>query len=135
MKRALTYVLLLVAIVPIVYWFGYEQGAFHQQSLDAPSKALMVSKIAELYEEGDDRAHMLMYTYLDTELSLYEEYLESGNPFIAKLTPHEYFLGKVDEYLTEISGFIHSTNDGNNEYKQDVADRLERIGYKNHKNE
>ena len=42
---------------------------------------------------------------------------------------------KEDEYLSQISEFIHSTNEGKNEYKQDVADRLERIGYKSHKNE
>ena len=92
----------------------------------------MVTKIAELYEEGDSRAYMLMYTYLDTELSFYEEYLENGFPFVAKLTHHGYFLGKDAEYLLKISDFIHSTNDGKNQYKQDVADRLERIGYMSH---
>ena len=134
MRRTVIIGLLVITVLPVVYWLGYDQGAFHQQSLDAPAKAFMVSKIAELYEEGDARTHMLMYTYLDTELSFYEEYLENGIPFIAKLTHHGYFLEKDDEYLSQISEFIHSTNDGENEYKQDVADRLERIGYKSHNN-
>ena len=134
MGRTVTNALFVIAVLPVVYWLGYDQGAFHQQSLDSPTKALMVSKIAELYEEGDARTHMLMYTYLDTELSFYEEYLENGIPFIAKLTQHGYFLEKNDEYLSQISEFIRSTNDDENVYKQDVADRLERIGYKSDNN-
>jgi hypothetical protein len=134
MRWILKYVLLLLAIAPIAYWFGYDQGAIHQQSLDAPAKALLISKIAELYEEGDSRAHTLMYTYLDTELSFYEDYLENGLPLVAKLTAHGEYLTKDDEYLSKVAVFIHSTNDGTNKYKQDVADRLERIGYKSHNN-
>lgn len=135
MKIVLINVLLVMLVLPLVYWLGYDLGAFHQRGLDAPSKAMMVAKMAELYEEDDDKAHMLMYTYLDTELSFYEEYLDKGIPTIAELTHHEYFIEGNGEYLSRISEFIHSTNDGEYKYKQDVADRLERLGYKSHKNE
>ena len=134
MKRTLINTLLVVITAPIAYWFGYDQGAINQQSLDAPAKALLVSKIAELYEDGDPKVQMLIYTYLDTELLLYDEYFENGSPFIANLTAHSEYLEKDDGYLTQIANFIHSTNDGKNKYKQEVADRLERLGYKSHNN-
>ena len=129
MKIILINVFLAVLILPLVYWLGYDQGAFHQRGLDAPSKAMMVAKMAELYEEYDNNVHMLMYTYLDTELSFYEEYLDTGIPVIAELTSHAYFIEQNGEYLSRISEFVHSTNDGENEYKQEVADRLKRLGY------
>lgn len=129
MTKTLFSMLLATTIMAVVYWLGYVEGAFNQKTLDAPAKARMISKIAELDEAGDPKAQVLLYTYLDTELSFYEEYLENGNPFIARLTQHEYFLEKDGEYLSEIAAFIHATNDGTNKYKQDVAERLERIGY------
>ena len=90
----------------------------------------MVSKIAALYEEGDPGAQMLMYTYLDTELSFSPQYLENGNSFVARMTAHREYPDKDAGYLSEMSNCIYSTNDGKNTYKPDVADGLEDIGYK-----
>lgn len=42
---------------------------------------------------------------------------------------HARFIDEEDAYLTAVARFIHSTNDGSNRYKQDVPDRLVRIGY------
>ena len=129
MVKKLIFALLFVIVSILVFWTGYETGAFHQQALDAPSKARLVARMTELYEQHDERAYSLMLTYLDTELSFYEGYLEDGMPLLARYTHHSYFIEQEDGHLKAIARFIHSTNDGSNKYKQDVADRLTRIGY------
>jgi hypothetical protein len=60
--------LVIVFLMPFVFWLGYILGSFNQKTLDAPSKAMMISKAAELYEENDPKQSTLLYTYLDTEL-------------------------------------------------------------------
>ena len=129
MTKKLAFSLLFVLFSGVMFWTGYEIGAFHQQALDAPSKARLVARMTELYEQHDERAYTLMLTYLDTELSFYEQYLETGMPQIAQFTHHSYFIEQDDGHLKDIAAFIHSTNDGSNKYKQAVADRLVSIGY------
>jgi hypothetical protein len=50
-------------------------------------------------------------------------------PFLARFTHHTHFIDEGDVYLKAVSRSVHSTHDGSNRYKQDVADRLVRIGY------
>ena len=90
MTKTLVSAILATTIMAVDYWLGYVEGAFNQKTLDAPEpKARMISKIRNSMKQSDPIAQVLLYTYLDTELSFYEEYLENGNPFIAKLVQHE----------------------------------------------
>ncbi len=129
MKLVAINVAVVLVLIPFVYWIGYLHGAFYQKTLDAPSKAMMISRTAELHETKDPLINTLLYTHLDTELSFYEEYINSGVPLIANMFHHSSFIEKDGEYLSRISAFIHSTNDGENKYKQQVAERLKRLGY------
>ena len=121
--------IVLLIVMPFVFWLGYILGSFNQKTLDAPSKAMMISKAAELYEENDPKQSTLLYTYLDTELSFYEEYVDGGLPLIAETFHHSYFIEKNDEYLSRIAEFVNSDEYPENEYRQQVANRLERLGY------
>lgn len=48
MKIILINVFLAVLVLPLVYWLGYDQGAFHQRGLDAPSKKIWTVKARKM---------------------------------------------------------------------------------------
>ncbi len=132
MKRILVILVLMITAMPVVFFQGYDLGAEHQQGLDAPGKAALITLAIDLYEKNDERAYMHLLSYLDTELSFYEEYLDGGMPLIAALTAHSYHIQKNDSYLQYVTDTISSTNDGGNKYRQDVSDRLKSINDKRH---
>jgi hypothetical protein len=49
-------------------------------------------------------------------------------PLLARFTHHTRFIDEDDACLKAVARLIHSTNDGSSRYKQDVAQRLVRIG-------
>lgn len=132
MKRRIIISILIVITIPFIFLQGYNMGAEHQQGLDAPAKAALITLAIDLYENNDDRAYMHMLTYLDTELSFYEEYLDTGIPLIARLTEHSSYIQNNESYLKYVTDIIYSNNDGSNKYKQDVSERLNSIDNKIH---
>lgn len=129
--KTIIFVLVFAALaMPLTYWCGYNQGAFNQRTLDAASRARLVAKLAELYEHNDPKAHTLIYTYLDTELSMYEEFLDEGIPWLASFTFHKYFLTQSREHIFAINDYVQIPDAETNEYKLAVKDTLKRIDEK-----
>jgi hypothetical protein len=132
MKYKLTFILVFVILVPVIFFAGYDLGSFHERGLDAPGKAVLITLAVSSYEENDVLAHQQLLSYIDTELSLYDEYLDHGIPLIAVLTDHNYHLEVNDGYLQYINDFIEASNNDSIRHKDNIIDTLKRIKQKSH---
>jgi len=132
MKYKILIAVVLIILTPVIFFTGYNLGALHERGLDAPAKATLVTLAVESYENNDALAHKQMLSYIDTELTFYEEYLDQGIPLIAVLTNHNYHIKQNEGYLQYISDFIKSSNNIDLQHKQYITNRLEVIQQKSH---
>lgn len=132
MKYKILFALVIAILAPVIFFAGYNLGALHERGLDAPAKAALITLAVDSYENNDELAHKQMLSYIDVELSFYEEYLDFGIPLIAILTDHNYHINQNEGYLKYINNFIISSNDVDLKHKKHITDRLELIRQKSH---
>ena len=132
MKYKIIFTLVIVILVPVLFFTGYNLGALHERGLDAPGKAALITLAVESYENNDELAHKQMLSYIDVELTFYEEYLDLGIPLIAILTDHNHHIKQSEGYLQYVSDFINSSNNIDLKHKKHIRDRLELIQQKSH---
>jgi len=130
MKLFISFVLGVILASPISFYYGYSEGSFNQRTLDSISKSRLVAKIAELYESDDKDAYTLIYTYLGTELSMFEEFLDYGTPSIARLTFHDVFIDQSHDHVVSIREYLNANPSESSKYKKEAIESLDRIGRK-----